>query len=208
MGPRKSLFIAFFVLPTMVFASDDEVPPPGQAPAPQAPAPQPPQASPQAAQPPQAPSKAALAAPQGPTVTPVAVTVPAQAVLLQQEAPKVYLVQAQATPQAAPATVQVVQAPVAQAPTVTPVTILKEKCRFCKAIGALGARMVQVGQPTLQTVNAVVTTSAPQQASYVVQQAPAQATPQALASPQGAAAPAAVIQLAPAPLTAGRRWFK
>jgi hypothetical protein len=105
-----------------------------------------------------------------------------------------------AAPQPAPATVLVVQA---QAPTVTPVTttpvtILKEKCRVCKAIGALGERMVRVGQPSLATVNAVVTTGP--QAAVV------QASPQALASPQ---ATATVIPAAPsATILTGKRWWQ
>jgi hypothetical protein len=90
--------------------------------------------------------------------------------------------------------------------TTTPVTILKEKGHLCKAIGHLGERMARVGQPSLQTVNAVVT-QAPQAVSYQVVQAPAQASPQALASPQQATATA--IPAAPtATILVGKRWWQ
>lgn len=224
---RFSLVVCLLLATTAsaVRAQDNgDVPPPPtpspQAPAPQAPtktpvapvAPAPPvPPAPQSVQPVSPGATVAQAIPLQPTTT---IAVPAQTVLLKQEAPKVYIIQEPAPAQAVVPTQYVAPAPkAAQAPapeaSVTPVAIVKEKSKFCQALGVLGTRMSGLGQPTVKMGVANVTTAPAttvqaiqmpaKNRTVIVQQAPTttvvQQAPAPMASPQASAQTASGYQM-------------
>jgi hypothetical protein len=215
---KFSYALLLLLMPGLALADDDQAPEPpaagepriaraeapptpsAQAPEPtvaQAPAPPKTTPAPQGVRPVSPDSSVTTAIPLQPTST---ILVPAQTVLLRQEAPKVYIVQdapatvRPVTPAAyvAPAPAQSPTAPPAQ--SVTPVAVVREKSRFCRALGALGTSMSGLGQPKV-TMGVANMTEAP--ATTVVQsiQVPTK-TRYVIAQP----APTTIVrQQAPAP---------
>jgi hypothetical protein len=134
------------------------------------------------------------------------VTLPARTLVIEQAMPRVSL-----KTDEIPLPVQSYRPEPAQAPqapqpsTVQSVAFVREKSRFCRALGALGTRMSGLGQPNVSMGMAEVTQApvvrtvrpVPTRKTYVVQDeapimvqqapAPPKATPQSVqASPQGA----------------------
>jgi hypothetical protein len=221
---RRILF-SLLLIPAGAMAQDDQgdVPPPEvalserhfptQAPAPpvptpQAPAPAAPGKAPMQGVAPVSPGSSVMTATPAPTSH--TVSIPAQTVMIQQEAPKVLLVTTAPTQLPLQAIrPEPAQSPqVQQAPSVQAVAVVREKGRFCRALGALGTKMSGFGQPSVTMGVANVTTApvvqsvqvpVPIARPVVIQQAPTYVQQAPTPSPQGSAG--TMMSVSPA-----RRW--